>query len=274
MFEGLDAIVASSEAAAAAIRDRFSRRAARGRLSRHRHDPVQHRRRARRAADGLLPRPPSRSPAKRVEMVARAHALVRERIPEARLVLAILPGPSAAGLDPRGAGVEIRPIRSDEELEACYREAWVSVLASREEPFGLVLVESLACGTPVIGTRSGGITEIIGPDAEVGGLFDGGAEELAEQLAARLQRAPRAGGRRALPPPRRAVLGSSLCRRLRGALRAASPQHSARALRTPPVASSALQVCTIIAKNYLALRPGAGATPSVQHIPTGPARCS
>ena len=35
-------------------------------------------------------------------------------------------------------------------------------LASDEEPFGLVVVEALACGTPVVAMNSGGPAEILG----------------------------------------------------------------------------------------------------------------
>ncbi len=41
-----------------------------------------------------------------------------------------------------------------------------------DEAFGLVLAEALACGTPVVGTRSGAIPEIIDRDG-IGALFDG-----------------------------------------------------------------------------------------------------
>jgi glycosyltransferase involved in cell wall biosynthesis len=40
----------------------------------------------------------------------------------------------------------------------------VAVLASRGEPFGRVLLEALALGTPVVGPNYGGPVEIIGPD--------------------------------------------------------------------------------------------------------------
>lgn len=42
-----------------------------------------------------------------------------------------------------------------------FRDATVSVLPSVHEAFGLVLVESLASGTPVVCSRSGGMPEIV-----------------------------------------------------------------------------------------------------------------
>ena len=45
------------------------------------------------------------------------------------------------------------------------------VLNSREEPFGLVLVEAMSSGTPVLATRVGGIPEIV-EDAQNGWLVD------------------------------------------------------------------------------------------------------
>ena len=46
----------------------------------------------------------------------------------------------------------------------------VLILPSYSESFGLVLIEALACGKPVIGSNVGGITEIITED--VGLLVD------------------------------------------------------------------------------------------------------
>ena len=45
-----------------------------------------------------------------------------------------------------------------------YQEADVIVLPAIEEGFGLVLVEAQLCRRPVIGTRSGGIPDIIEDD--------------------------------------------------------------------------------------------------------------
>ena len=56
-----------------------------------------------------------------------------------------------------------------------FREAWVSGLTSYNEAFGLVLVESLACGTPVFAAREGGVPEIV-DRPEVGRLFEGDDE--------------------------------------------------------------------------------------------------
>lgn len=51
---------------------------------------------------------------------------------------------------------------SQQELPGIYNLADISVLPSMwDEPAGLTMIESLACGTPVITTRSGGIPEYV-----------------------------------------------------------------------------------------------------------------
>jgi glycosyltransferase involved in cell wall biosynthesis len=52
-----------------------------------------------------------------------------------------------------------------------------------EEPFGLNVVEALACGTPVAALPGGAMSEILGPGAGVVAR-DSGAEALAEAVAA------------------------------------------------------------------------------------------
>ncbi|WP_019506517.1 glycosyltransferase family 4 protein [Pleurocapsa sp. PCC 7319] len=55
----------------------------------------------------------------------------------------------------------------DEQLPLCYRAANFSVVPTVAlEGFGLIVVESLAAGTPVLGTPIGGIPEILKPFSE------------------------------------------------------------------------------------------------------------
>jgi glycosyltransferase involved in cell wall biosynthesis len=56
------------------------------------------------------------------------------------------------------------------QLRNLYSSADVSMVPSRREPFGLVAIEALACGCPVIATNQGGLTDIIKDD--VGALVD------------------------------------------------------------------------------------------------------
>lgn len=88
-----------------------------------------------------------------------------------------------------------------EELPTYYSAADVSVMPSSYESFGLVAVESLACGTPVVATRVGGLTSIV-HDGETGLLVPWrDAELFAEHLGRVLQddalRARLAGNARA-----------------------------------------------------------------------------
>jgi glycosyltransferase involved in cell wall biosynthesis len=48
------------------------------------------------------------------------------------------------------------------ELDRCYAEADLVVLASREESYGMVITEALARGLPVVVTDVGGVTEALG----------------------------------------------------------------------------------------------------------------
>lgn len=95
--------------------------------------------------------------------------------------------------------VEFRKI-SAAEVPAAYRELDVLVLPSRTTPrwreqFGRVLLEAMASGTPVIGSSSGSIPEVIGgagiifPDGDAGALA-GAIERITSDrgLWARLRR--------------------------------------------------------------------------------------
>lgn len=57
-----------------------------------------------------------------------------------------------------------------EDVPAMYAQAAVTVLPAVEEAFGMVLVESLASGTPVVGSSDAGMSDIIQPGT--GGLVD------------------------------------------------------------------------------------------------------
>ncbi|MCK5131029.1 MAG: glycosyltransferase family 4 protein [Candidatus Sabulitectum sp.] len=70
---------------------------------------------------------------------------------------------------------------SDIELRELYRRAKTVLCCQRQEPYGLVPLESMACGTPVIALREGGFVDNI-IHRRNGFLFDGSAEKGAELL--------------------------------------------------------------------------------------------
>jgi phosphatidyl-myo-inositol alpha-mannosyltransferase len=120
-------------------------------------------------------------PRKRVDLVIEAFRAVRARRPDARLVL------SRRGANPIEAhdepGVEYRDLDSHDALISAYSEAWATVLVSRAEAFGLVAVESLACGTPVVASADAGIVEAVGAAGVHARLFSGDSPAvLAEAL--------------------------------------------------------------------------------------------
>lgn len=66
-------------------------------------------------------------------------------------------------------------------LRRLYSIADVSLLTSRKEPFGLVIIEAMACGAPVVGSNDGGAVDIVTP--ETGLLFH---SEEPDDLAAKV----------------------------------------------------------------------------------------
>ena len=115
-------------------------------------------------------------PRKQADVLLGAFTRVRRERPRAQLVLERPASPALAARLGGHAGVELAPAaRDDATLRERYRAAWVRVLPSRAEAFGLVVAEGLACGTPGVGTNEGGIPEVLG-DEGVGRLFAPGDE--------------------------------------------------------------------------------------------------
>jgi glycosyltransferase involved in cell wall biosynthesis len=152
-------------------------------------------------------------PRKNVGLLLDAFDLVRRRLPDARLVLA---GTPPAGALPDGA----EAVGEVGDVGEVVRRCAVFALPSRQEGFGIVAAEALACGVPVVTTPSGGPEALVRESG--GGLVLSGfsAEELASTLtdllgdAARLA-AMRAAGRehvtREHSPERfRSLLGEAL----------------------------------------------------------------
>lgn len=133
------------------------------------------------SADMLVPR-------KRVDLVIEAFGRVRAKRPDARLLLS-RPRDAERGeaMIADAGGVELVDVDDRAALARAYGAAWVSVLASIGEAFGLVLVEALACGTPVVATRTGGMVEIV-DRPEIGRLFEpGDVAALADALLGALE---------------------------------------------------------------------------------------
>lgn len=114
-------------------------------------------------------------------VLMRAFNLLKDRCPTARLHIG-----AAVSQRVRDSLLEyVAPDRrSDvsflgngtlEELPARFGSAAVSVLPSMWEAFGMVVLESMSTGTPVVGTRSGALPELIS-NPDVGCLFDAGED--------------------------------------------------------------------------------------------------
>jgi glycosyltransferase involved in cell wall biosynthesis len=80
-----------------------------------------------------------------------------------------------------GVNINVQQIWNDIELAEAYRKARAFVYAPMLEPFGLAVLESMACGTPVIAVKEGGPRESV-RDGETGILAERDPQSFAGAL--------------------------------------------------------------------------------------------
>jgi L-malate glycosyltransferase len=124
---------------------------------------------------------------KRVPDIVKAFDLIQQEIP-AKLLL-VGDGPEMTvvcrlvkELDLKG---KVLFLGKQENLEELYSISDVKLLLSEKESFGLVLLEAMACGVPCVGTKIGGIPEVI-EDGKTGYLCELGAVEEAAEKTLRI----------------------------------------------------------------------------------------
>ncbi|PKQ20559.1 MAG: hypothetical protein CVT66_04405 [Actinobacteria bacterium HGW-Actinobacteria-6] len=127
-------------------------------------------------------------PVKNVHSLLRAHARVHEKT-DAPLTI-VGHGPLREELEELSAelgivdSVHFLGHKSRAEVASIMQRARVLALPSSSEGYPLVVVEALACGTPVVASRVGGIPEIITSDAAGTLVAPGDTESLAGALTA------------------------------------------------------------------------------------------
>jgi D-inositol-3-phosphate glycosyltransferase len=128
-------------------------------------------------------------PRKNVRLLLEAYRRLCERFPDApRLVLVGGQPQPADWADAEGWGIadhiDMRVNVAPELLPSLYRQASLFVLPSNEEGLGIVLLEAMASGLPVVSTRCGGPATCV-VEGETGYLTPVGD---AEALAAAMER--------------------------------------------------------------------------------------
>jgi spore coat protein SA len=118
-------------------------------------------------------------PEKGVLQLVQAYARTLQEHPDAKLVIAGATGfgthePTPYVREVTGLANSLQKLRPgsihfagylhhDRDLPAMFQKATVfSTPSLFQEPFGLVNVEAMACGTPVVGSRRGGIPQVLG----------------------------------------------------------------------------------------------------------------
>jgi N-acetyl-alpha-D-glucosaminyl L-malate synthase BshA len=130
-------------------------------------------------------------PVKRVRDVVGVYARVAQEVPSVLVMVGDGPDRVEAEQEARRLGVEqsVHFLGKLESVAPLLASADLFLLPSASESFGLSALEALATGVPVIGTRTGGIPEVV-RDGETGALCAVGDVEGMARAAIDLLRDP------------------------------------------------------------------------------------
>ncbi len=133
------------------------------------------------------------APVKNVPLLLRGFARVAHQVPEAQLWI-VGHGESEAELKSlasqcRGRTVFVGEVPPD-QIAPYYAAADVLALCSLEEGSPTVVKEALACGTPVVSTDVGDVSEVLAASFELGRTVAASEETLAEAIVCYLTRPP------------------------------------------------------------------------------------
>jgi len=128
---------------------------------------------------------------KRVKDVVRIFARLRRTIPATLLMIGDGPERTDAEKECRELGVDgdVRFLGRIDPVAPVLQQSDLFLLPSQSESFGLAALEAMACGVPVVGSRVGGLPELI-QDGATGILEPPGSVEAMARRAAELLRDP------------------------------------------------------------------------------------